>query len=58
MSATLLSAHVILAILAIGPITVAASVFPRYADNTAVASVLHRICVTYAAVGIAVPLFG
>jgi hypothetical protein len=58
MSAILLSAHVILAILAIGPITVAASVFPRYADAPAVATVLHRICVTYAAVGIAVPLFG
>jgi hypothetical protein len=58
MSAILLSAHVILAILAIGPITVAASVFPRYPDAPAVAAVLHRICVTYAAVGIAVPLFG
>lgn len=58
MSAALLSAHVILAILAVGPITVAASVFPRYADSPAAAGVLHRICVTYAVVGIAVPLLG
>ncbi|MGY4649106.1 hypothetical protein ACVWWN_002902 [Mycobacterium sp. URHB0021] len=36
MSAILLSAHVIVAILAVGPIAVAASMFPRYArDNVA-----------------------
>ena len=58
MSAILLSAHVILAILAIGPIAVAASIFPRYVESSAIAAVLHRICVTYAAVGIAVPLLG
>ena len=58
MSAVLLSAHVILAILAIGPIAVAASIFPRYVESPAIAAVLHRICVTYAAVGIAVPLLG
>jgi hypothetical protein len=57
-SAVFLSAHVILAIIAIGPITVAASIFPRYVGSEAVAGVLHRICVTYAAVGIAVPLLG
>ena len=58
MSAVLLSAHVILAILAVGPIAVAASIFPRYVESPAVAGVLHRICVTYAAVGVAVPLLG
>jgi hypothetical protein len=58
MSAILLSAHVVLAILAVGPIAVAASIFPRYAANAPVAGVLHRICVTYAAVGVAVPLLG
>ncbi|WP_029114215.1 hypothetical protein [Mycobacterium sp. URHB0044] len=58
MSPILLSAHVILAILAIGPIAVAASIFPRYATTSSVAAVLHRICMTYAAVGLAVPLLG
>jgi hypothetical protein len=58
MSAILLSAHVILAILAIGPIAVAASIFPRYVETTPVAAVLHRICVTYAGVGVAVPVLG
>jgi hypothetical protein len=58
MSAILLSAHVVLAILAVGPIAVAASIFPRYAATPLVAGVLHRICVTYAAVGVAVPLLG
>jgi hypothetical protein len=66
MSAILLSAHVIAAILAVGPIAVAASMFPRYAralhgpDAGAlpVASVLHRICRAYAAVGLAVPVLG
>jgi hypothetical protein len=59
-SAILLSAHVIVAILAVGPIAVAASMFPRYAGegNQAVASVLYRICQTYAVVGVAVPLLG
>ncbi len=61
MSAILLSAHVIVAILAVGPIAVAASMFPRYArDGTAqsAATVLYRICQTYAVVGVAVPLLG
>jgi hypothetical protein len=61
MSAILLSAHVIVAILAVGPIAVAASMFPRYAradGSAAVARVLNRICQTYAAVGVAVPLLG
>lgn len=59
MSAILLSAHVIVAILAVGPIAVAASMFPRYArDGGPVANVLYRICQTYAVVGVAVPLLG
>jgi hypothetical protein len=61
MSAILLSAHVIVAILAVGPIAVAASMFPRYARDEAarpVANVLYRICQTYAVVGVAVPLLG
>lgn len=61
MSAILLSAHIIVAILAVGPIAVAASMFPRYArDETAqpVATALYRICQTYAVVGVAVPLLG
>ena len=60
MSAILLSAHVIVAILAVGPIAVAASMFPRYARDGSqpVANVLYRICQTYAVVGVAVPLLG
>jgi hypothetical protein len=59
MSAILLGAHVIVAILAVGPIAVAASIFPRYArDGGPVANVLYRICQTYAVVGVAVPLLG
>ncbi|GAA2115369.1 hypothetical protein [Actinomadura alba] len=69
MTKVLLSVHVIAAILAIGPIAVAASLFPRYArrplpdgddagEQTAgVAAFLHRICRGYA-VGIVVPVFG
>jgi len=59
MSAILLSAHVIVAILAVGPIAGAASMFPRHArDGGPVATVLYRICQTYAVVGVAVPLSG
>jgi hypothetical protein len=66
MSAFFLSLHVVLAILAIGPIAVAASIFPRYvraatgpdASGLAVATALHRICRTYAVLGLAVPLLG
>ena len=59
----LLSLHVLVAILAVGPVAVAASRFPsalRAADATAVASLrtLHRICRVYALIGIAVPVFG
>ena len=61
MSAILLSAHIIVAILAVGPITVAARMFPRYErDESArpVTNALYRICQTYAVVGVAVPLLG
>ncbi|MER8160400.1 hypothetical protein [Streptomyces sp. NPDC094472] len=72
MTKLLLSIHVLAAILAAGPIAVAASLFPRYARQAAtprpeapddqraagVAALLHRICRGYAVVGIAVPVFG
>jgi uncharacterized membrane protein len=64
----LLSIHVLAAIIAIGPVTVAASMFPAatrraLADPTdqrgvAVLHNLHRICRVYAALGVLVPVFG
>ncbi|MBP2477549.1 hypothetical protein JOF53_006421 [Crossiella equi] len=68
MTKFLLSVHVLAAIIAIGPVTVAASMFPAAtrrvladpgsARDRAVLRTLHRICQVYAAVGIAVPVFG
>jgi hypothetical protein len=67
MTKFLLSVHVLAAILAIGPIAVAASLFPRFATQPAegpatrspeIAAFLHRICRGYALFGIAVPVFG
>ncbi|MFH8573031.1 hypothetical protein [Streptomyces sp. NPDC017993] len=69
MTKLLLSAHVLAAILAIGSITVAASMFPRYAlrassgeeqdgRSAGIATLLHRICRGYAVAGLAVPVFG
>jgi hypothetical protein len=61
MTKFLLSVHVLAAILTIGPIAVAASLFPRYArsgDSPGVTALLHRICQGYAVVGVAVPVFG
>ncbi|MFI7285163.1 hypothetical protein ACIBRY_00580 [Streptomyces anulatus] len=70
MTKLLLSLHVLASILAVGPITVAASMFPRYAKppapgsegphdhDTRTAAFLHRICRVYAVVGIAVPVLG
>jgi hypothetical protein len=48
---------------AVGPVTVAASMFPAVARRTSepdgsVLRTLHRICRVYALVGIAVPVFG
>ncbi|MEK2472448.1 MULTISPECIES: hypothetical protein [Streptomyces] len=72
MTKILLSLHVLAALVAIGPVTVAASMFPpavRRAGASghgsagrpeAVGTVrlLHRICRVYAGVGTAVPVFG
>jgi hypothetical protein len=63
-----LSVHVLAAIIAIGPVAVAASMFPAAVrravsdsgdgHDLAVPRMLHRICRVYAVVGIAVPLLG
>ncbi|MGW5800846.1 hypothetical protein [Streptomyces bacillaris] len=70
MTKLLLSLHVLASILAVGPVTVAASMFPRYARPPApggrgggdhdlrTAAFLHKICRVYAMVGIAVPVLG
>ncbi|MFF4287249.1 DUF2269 family protein [Streptomyces sp. NPDC001633] len=67
MTKLLLSLHVLAAIVAVGPVTVAASMFPatlRRAlgdcddDARTTLRTLHRICRVYAGLGIAVPLFG
>jgi hypothetical protein len=64
----LLSVHVLAALVAIGPVTVAASMFPAVTrralaasdagHDVAVLRTLHRICRVYAAVGIVIPVFG
>lgn len=68
MTAFLLSLHVLAAIVAIGPVTVAASMFPPEARRALVADpppgaaqrllVWGRITRTYAVIGLAVPVFG
>lgn len=70
MTKTLLALHVLAALIAIGPVTVAASMFPpaarragssaEGAGTTAVATVrlLHRICRVYSVIGLAVPVLG
>ncbi|MFK8911049.1 DUF2269 family protein [Streptomyces sp. YS-3] len=68
MTKFLLTVHILAAILAVGPVAVAASMFPPTArralaapgDAQALASVrlLYRICRVYAAVGVAVPVLG
>jgi hypothetical protein len=65
MTKFLLSLHVLAAIVAIGPVTVAASMFPPAArragtSETGIGTValLHRICRIYARLGLAVPLLG
>lgn len=68
MKAFLLSVHVLAAILAIGPVAVAASMFPPAARvahlapddprKNAVPGVLNRITRVYAVIGIFVPVFG
>jgi hypothetical protein len=56
----LLILHVIAAIIAIGPISVAASMFPAAARSADAARVglLVRICRVYAVLGATVPVFG
>ena len=68
MTKLLLSLHVLAAIVAIGPVTVAASMFPAATRRAftgdpdgrslAVLANLHRICRVYAALGLLVPVFG
>ncbi|MGW1379752.1 DUF2269 family protein [Streptomyces sp. NPDC002446] len=68
MTKFLLSLHVLAALVAIGPVTVAASMFPPAArrahaagpDAAALGTVrlLHRICRVYAGIGLAVPVLG
>ncbi|MBO0609251.1 hypothetical protein [Myceligenerans salitolerans] len=68
MSAFLLSVHVLAAILTIGPVAVAASMFPRFARQAldapddprrgAVVRVLHRITRVYSVIAVLVPVFG
>lgn len=65
MNKILLSLHVLAAIIAVGPVAVAASMFPRALrrvqegpDAVASLRVLHRVCRVYAGIGIAVPVFG
>lgn len=68
MTKVLLSIHVLAVILAVGPIAVAASMFPAFARRAAASPqggeelgslrTLHRVCRVYAVVGIAVPMFG
>lgn len=59
MTKLLLSLHVLAAIIAIGPVTVAASMFPAAARRSAPETrLLHRICRVYSLFGVAVPVFG
>ncbi|MFE3162781.1 hypothetical protein [Streptomyces sp. NPDC059224] len=68
MTKFLLAVHVLAAIVAIGPVTVAASMFPPAArrvleapDDVRAAEtlqLLYRICRVYAVVGVVVPVFG
>ncbi|MFF9769781.1 hypothetical protein ACF1GT_24855 [Streptomyces sp. NPDC014636] len=69
MTKFLLAVHVIAAILAVGPVAVAASMFPPAARRALAAGpddpgatetlrLLHRICRVYAVVGVVVPVFG
>jgi hypothetical protein len=56
----LLSLHVLVAIVAIGPVTVAATMFPAAARRSDAAAMrtLHRICRVYAVLALAVPVLG
>jgi uncharacterized membrane protein len=63
----LLIAHVLAAIIAVGPVAVAASMFPSAARRAvadpagrapAEVRILNRVCRVYAAIGVLVPVFG
>ncbi|WP_460334745.1 hypothetical protein [Actinoallomurus acanthiterrae] len=68
MTKILLILHVLAAVIAVGPVAVAGSMFPaivrRAADapdpseGVTAVRLLHRICRAYAVVGLAVPVFG
>ncbi|MFJ4528871.1 DUF2269 family protein [Streptomyces nigrescens] len=68
MTKLFLTLHVLAAILAVGPVTVAAGMFPRALRRAqaepqdpaarSVLRTLHRICRVYAALGVAVPVLG
>ena len=67
MAGFLLSVHVVAAIVFVGSVTVAVSLFPRYAREAAGAGapgalpavhLLHRITRVYAVLALAVPVFG
>lgn len=67
MNKLLLSVHVVAAIILIGPITVPASLFPRFAlqalsdtdcGSGAIAALLHRITRVYVVLALVVPLLG
>lgn len=60
MTKVLLSLHVLAAILAVGPVAVAASMFPAAvrSGRTEHVRLLYRICRVYAVIAIAVPVFG
>ncbi|MEU7628690.1 hypothetical protein AB0C34_01710 [Nocardia sp. NPDC049220] len=66
MTKFLLSVHVLAVIIAVGPVTVAASMFPATTrrahtapdHRAAVLGTLHRICRVYGLIGLLVPVFG
>lgn len=67
MTTFLLTLHVLAAIVAVGPVTVAASMFPPAARRVPVPDgavelgtvrLLHRICRVYAGIGVSVPVLG
>ena len=59
MESLLLSVHVVAGILFVGPVAVAASLFPRHAGTSPeVAAVLHRITRGYGAAALVVPVVG
>ncbi|MFD9791104.1 hypothetical protein ACFWXK_09145 [Streptomyces sp. NPDC059070] len=68
MAKFLLAVHVLAAILTVGPVAVAASMFPPLARRAAAMpgdpaglgalTAVHRICRVYALVAVAVPVFG